>query len=76
MAREKNQAAADQAAAEIELAKEKSIKVEVVLLRDSNLGVCGEVVNISSLDVAVYKAHGFIDDNALAIKHAKAETSK
>lgn len=68
--------AADQAAADIEATKQKAGSVEVVLLRDSNLGDVGEVVKVSKLDVDTYKAHGMIDDHASAIKYAKSQKSK
>ena len=70
---EADQAAADQAAADIAKAKKEAGTVDVVLLRDSNLGVCGDVVKVSKLDVDTYKSHGMVDDHASAIKHAKAE---
>lgn len=68
--------AADDAAAEQAKAKEKSGSVEAVLLRDSNLGKAGDIVKVSKLDVDTYKTHGFLDDHASAIKHAKSEKSK
>lgn len=66
-------ASADKAAADIEAAKQNAGSVEVVLLRDSNLGDVGEVVKVSKLDVDTYKAHGMIDDHASAIKYAKSQ---
>ena len=69
-------AAADQAAAELAATKEKAGSIEVVLLRDSNLGHAGEIVKVSKLDVDIYKAHGFIDDHASAVKYAKSQKTK
>ena len=71
-----DKAVAEKAAAEIAAAKEKAGSAEVVLLRDSNLGNVGDIVKLSKLDIETYKAHGFVDDHANAIKHAKAEKAK
>lgn len=66
----------EKASAEIAAAKEKAGSAEVVLLRDSNLGNVGDIEKLSKLDIDTYKSHGFVDDHANAIKHAKAEKAK
>lgn len=52
------------------MAKEEK-KVEAVLLRDSALGVVGQVVLLSAEDAKVYEENGFIDTHKDAVKHAK-----
>jgi hypothetical protein len=70
-----DQAAADQAAAD-QAAADQAIQVEVVLLRDSNLGTAGDIVSVSATDAETYKQHGMIDDHAEAIAYAKSNKSK
>ena len=52
------------------MAKDKS-DIEALLLKDSALGKCGEVVTLSDVEAKLYEAHGFIDTNKDAVKHAK-----
>jgi hypothetical protein len=53
------------------MAKDKS-DIESLLLKDSALGKCGEVVTLSEDEAKLYEAHGFIDTNKDAVKHAKS----
>jgi len=70
-----DQAAADQAAADQAAADQAAAGglVEAVLLRDSNLGTVGDVVEIASTDVDAYVAHGMVDTNHAAIDYAKSQ---
>lgn len=52
------------------MAKDKQ-EIEALLLRDSALGKCGDVVSLSKQDAEVYELNGFIDTHKDAVKHAK-----
>lgn len=55
------------------MAIKDDVKVEGVLLRDSDLGNVGDVVMVAASDVAAYALGGMVDTHKEAVAYAKSK---
>lgn len=64
--------AAEEAAKNADTSSEVK-QVEAALLRDSQLGLAGEVVLVNEADIEAFKLHGMIDTAPAAVEYAKSQ---